>query len=180
MQIQFSEKELEDFLCKDKNLEKYLGLNFVARQVTIEPMGIIDILGFSKSQKCWVIIELKKSLLDKDSIIQGLSYLNYYKSVSNYKDRFKDTSERAFKLLLVGQNLDNSIKKIVHHYNSSFSRDWDIYYSLFSLKFDEGVSVNYYNVHQKEISDKIDGIYSERNTNLRLDMPVNSRCIPDF
>jgi hypothetical protein len=43
MQIIFSEKELEDFLCQDNNLQKYLRSRFVARQVNIAPVGIVDI-----------------------------------------------------------------------------------------------------------------------------------------
>lgn len=178
MQIQFSERELEDFLCQKGNLKKYLGLTFISRQIKIDPMGIIDILAFDKCQKCWVIIELKQNMLDKNAIIQGLSYLNFYKTISNYKDRVLNSSKREFKLLLIGQNLDSDIKKVIHNYEGCFSEEWDIYYKLFSCKFDEGINFDFYNIEQKKIEQKLYLINNNKSYQVKLNSPIYNRCIP--
>lgn len=164
MQIQFSEKELEDFLCKDGNLKKYLGLRFVARQVSIPPIGIIDILAFDWDSKSWVIIELKKDLLDTSALCQGLAYLNYYKYLSNHKG-----NKRKFKLLLIGQNLDSSLYKNTHFFNNSLSDSWDIYYTLFSLDFASGIDFRYPSRQQQAIEDQADLLLGDcENDNVSL------------
>lgn len=165
MQIQFSEKELEDFLCQDNNLKKYLGLRFVARQVKIEPIGIIDILAFDWDSKSWVIIELKKDLLDSFALMQGLSYLNYYKYISNYKDYFTtfncNHNFRQFKLLLIGQNLDSNLFKNTRHFQGNFDENWDIYYKLFGLQFDSGINFDFYSQDQDDIEGSL-GVYLDK------------------
>lgn len=157
MQIVFSEKELEDFLCEGDNLKKYLGLRFVARQVKIEPIGIIDILAFDWDSKSWVIIELKKGRLDCLALSQGLSYLNYYKSVSNYKDYINPLEKRKFKLLLIGDSLDYSLERCVQIFDNYFVDDWDIYYSLFNFDFNSGVSFTYRDVKNELLMEELGG-----------------------
>lgn len=160
MQIQFSEKELEDFLCKDKNLEKYLGLKFVARQVNISPVGIIDILAYDKKAKCWVIIELKKANLDIYAYVQGMSYLNFYKKTKSEIEVKGLSRKRDFALLLVGDNVDSSIHKVVKHYN--FHDEWIIsnetHYALFGVDFEKGIDFTYQNPTQIDFQDKINDI----------------------
>lgn len=177
MQIIFSEKELEDFLCHGKNLQKHLGLRFVARQIAIPPIGIIDILAFDWDSKSWVIIELKKDLLDHAALCQGLSYLNYYKYISNYKDyiytNFFEHSKRKFKLLLVGQNLDESLFKNIRHFKGCFDDDWDIYYKLFGIEFNEGINFEFYLEGQDRIEFLLDVRLDEAMRHNKQEQPVN-------
>lgn len=163
MQIIFSEKELEDFLCEGNNLENYLGLKFIARQVKIEPAGIIDILAYSSNSNCWVIIELKKENLDLSALAQGMSYLKFYqetkKLIQNRKISFQ--RKRNFALLLVGQNLDYFLHKIVDHFDCDVS-DNALMYSLFAVDFENGISFSFFNTFQEKYSEQICEI-SERN-----------------
>lgn len=146
MQITFSERELEDFLCTGKNLEKYLGLKFVARQVNIAPAGIIDILAYHKQSKTWVIIELKKDIIGDGALLQILSYLNYYKATNpefEYKDFLR---KRKFSGLLVGSSLDhnsNFIRKILCSKHSLSHREGAICYTLFRINLETGISFDY-------------------------------------
>lgn len=144
MQITFSERELEDFLCTDKNLEKYLGLRFIARQVSIPPVGIIDILAYSIDSNCFVIIELKRDLLDSSALIQGLSYLKYYQEIRSFNFIHRKRS-RKFSLLLVGQNLNQDLVKVVSHAEDGCSLYENIiYYKLFSVDFKKGIDFGYF------------------------------------
>ena len=157
MQIIFSERELEDFLCKEKNLEKYLGLKFIARQVRIEPMGIIDILAYSREAKRWVIIELKKGGLDPNSFCQISSYINFYKqtkSIIEAKDFYR---ERKFCGLLIGDNIDPNLHKCVGFYSKDnyWIEESQINYCLFNLSFTTGIEFTHYNKSQKIIQEKL-------------------------
>jgi hypothetical protein len=164
IEINISEKQLEDFLCFGKNLEKYLGLKFIARQVSIPPAGIIDILAYNKQSKCFVIIELKKDLLDTSALIQGMAYLKYYQDVrklNDFKNYFKKefgetkNRKRSFSLLLIGKNLDNNLIKIIDYLDEQELQDNKIYYKLFGLNILSGIDFNFYNQNQENYNDAL-------------------------
>lgn len=173
MQITFSERELEDFLCTGKNLQKYLGLIFVARQVRIEPMGIIDILAFDWDSKSWVIIELKREKLDLYALAQGLSYINFYDKVSNYKDYYSHSKVRKFKLLLIGQTLDKSLEKIARYFGGGFDDNWSIYYKLFGFNLEGGLCIHYQCPQQEIIEDDLSGTWDCLSAHAKQTAPIN-------
>ena len=161
MQIIFSERELEDFLCKENNLKKYLDLEFVARQVSIPPAGIIDILAYHKESKSWVIIELKKDLLDLSALAQGMAYLRYYQELKkfNYVQRNR---LRNFSLLLIGSNLDESLEKVVALYEKKgIFENSKIYYKLFGVDFASGISFDFFNPGELRYSDAFEEVRHE-------------------
>lgn len=156
--LDISKKQLEDFLCSGKNLEKYLNLKFIARQVAIPPIGIIDILAYHKDSKCWVIIELKKESLEESGFCQLYSYLNYYnitKSLIQYKD-FQRT--RKFAGLLIGSTLHNKLEKLTYFYDHSFIYSNDIRYTLFNFSLEDGVSFAFCSQSQQDIEDQLNNI----------------------
>lgn len=165
MQITFSERELEDFLCTDKNLEKYLGLKFVARQVNITPIGIVDILAYHKETKIWVIIELKKGGLDPNSFCQIHSYLNFYKQTKSLIEVKDFRRERKFSGLLVGDSLDNNLHKCVRFYSKEgeWIDEGQINYCLFGLSFANGIGFTYYNKSQSIIQEKLQDICADND-----------------
>jgi len=167
MQITFSEKELEGFLCKGKNLEKYLGLKFIARQVNIPPAGIIDILAYHLRSKCWVIIELQKANLDAYGLIQGLSYLRFYKDIKSHIRTSKIKRKRNFCLLLVGNYLDFSLEKVVRHFDldDDFIDEESIYYTLFNIEFDKGIGFDYSSQSQATYEEKINELSGNGEVN---------------
>lgn len=138
-EIRFSEKELEDFLCQGDNLERYLGIRFVARQVKIAN-SYIDILGYSEVHRRFVIIELKKQDLHCKAFFQ----------VCKYAQLYQKKSYRTFARLLIGQNLHEDLFYSVEQW-SGFETTGDcrpVYYALFGVKFDEPLKFNYYNVKE--------------------------------
>lgn len=155
--INLSEKELEDFLCSNNNLEKYLGLKFIARQVSIPPVGIIDILAYHKESKCWVVIELKKDLLDASAFCQLSSYLNYYKKTKSFINYKYFQRERKFCGLLIGSNLDENLYKCVNLYNSynEYIDDSLINYCLFSATSENEIEFIWYNSDQQNIENSL-------------------------
>jgi hypothetical protein len=156
MQIHFSEKELEDFLCQDNNLKKYLNLEFIARQVNIPPAGIIDILAYDRDSNCFVIIELKKDLLDSNALVQGMSYLKYYQNVRKFNCFQRRRRKRNFALLLIGQNLSQDLVKVVNHNEfDCIFEDNNIYYTLFGLDLKSGINFEFYNCSENEYNDLI-------------------------
>jgi len=172
MQITFSERELEDFLCTGKNLEKYLGLKFIARQVNIAPAGIIDILAYHENSDIWVIIELKKDLLDLSALVQGLSYLRFYQSTKKYITDYKSFQRsRKFCLLLIGNHLDTPLHKVVKNFSDNEFSDNEIMYSLFNINFEEGISFKFYNKSQSDYESRIYEI--EEANSYRRDRMLN-------
>lgn len=144
-EINFTEKELEDFLCSDNQLEKRFNLKFIARQVNTL-FGIIDILAYSKLEKCFYIIELKKDYLDYKAFFQADRYLKYF--THKYRDNKK------FKVLLIGQNLRDELHYIVENFGNNSDSD-KYMYSLFALDFNTGVDFDYHDKRQREISEKL-------------------------
>lgn len=171
--INLSEKELEDFLCSNNNLDEYLGLKFIARQVSIPPVGIIDILAYHKECKCWVIIELKKDLLDTSAFCQLSSYLNYYRTTKSYI-KFKNfRRERKFCGLLIGRNLDSNLIKCVNYYAGVNCEI--INYRLFSATLENGINFTYYNEEQENIENSLMDIFytNDFNRNNALEVLCN-------
>jgi hypothetical protein len=155
MQITFLERELEDFLCTGKNLEKHLELRFIARQVNIAPAGIVDILAYSKQSKCFVIVELKKELLDSSALLQGLAYLRYYRDVRGFNLVHRRKS-RKFSLLLIGQNLSSDLTKVINYSDEdTYFNDQECYYKLFNLNFEKGVSFDYFSKEQENYQTRL-------------------------
>lgn len=133
-EIQFSERELEDFLSKDGNLEKYLGIKFISRQVKT-PVGIIDIIGVHRTTFDWFIIELKKDKITPDAYFQIDRYYKY----------FHHTKKKYFHRLLIGNGLDSTLNYSV----SCYWRDLESYdpmeryYTVFGIDFDKPLSFAY-------------------------------------
>lgn len=168
-EINFSEKELEDFLCKGKNLEKYLGLKFVGRQINTA-VGIVDILACSpfKSKifrwhneekvlgRQWYIIELKKGKIDPAAYFQVWRYKHYFDRVYNSGGSYGCV--RDFIPLLIGSNLDESLNYNVSHFRSSpkyeTCQPTGTYYTCFDYSFDRGITFTYCSASQEKIEEE--------------------------
>lgn len=147
--INFDEKDIEDFLCTEDHLEKYLGLKYVNRQVNIDKF-FIDILAYSPREKCFYIIELKKDELNAKAFVQALKY---HKLMSYaYKHKHK------FKVLLIGKNLNEDL----HYLTTLFDyppNKRDFLYILYSYTFENGIAFNTYNIAQAEIQEHLEENY---------------------
>ena len=151
-QMTFSERELEDFLANEKNLLKYLGLRYIARQVKTKA-GIIDILAYSKYSKSFVIIELKKDALEFSAYEQVHRYQHALNVAYNtdYKKKYK-----KFTKLIVGMSLHPHLYYLVKHYESDCDyNQTDTYYALFGVSFDSPLSFTWYNPAQSEIEAEV-------------------------
>lgn len=157
--INFSEKELEDFLCRDNNLEKYLGLKFHARQVRT-PVGIIDILAYGprwveadpdyyvdRRYRQWFIIELKKEKIDTDAYFQAMRYKHFFNSCRN------SCGSRTYIPLLIGNGLENKLDFVVNKFEPKQQVYYKhgIFYTCFSFDFETSISFNYISPSQRRI-----------------------------
>lgn len=146
MEIVFQEKELEDFLCRDGNLEEYLGLRFVARQVKT-PNGIVDILAYNPDTKSFVIIELKRDQIDLAALVQITRYRHYFQSQRQPKHGMRG---RNFQCLLIGKSLHSDLNFIVEYWESE--HDYGrIFYRLYGIKFDQPLSFCWHSLNQRAI-----------------------------
>jgi RecB family endonuclease NucS len=112
IEIDFTEKDIEDYLCKSGNLMKHLCLRFVARQVDI--FGFcIDILGYNEIEESFYIIELKKGNLDTKAFTQ---IYKYYRLL-NIKYNSRKNKYHNFKMLLIGQHLSSELVGVLNNYS---------------------------------------------------------------
>ena len=149
--IDFDEKDIEDYLCTDGNLFKHLDLKLIARQVKIFDF-YIDILAYSKLEKCFYIIELKKNDLNAKA----------YAQVKKYKRllEIKYFKKHNFKTLLIGQNLAEELFFLVENYQRSkdeYLENINDYYALFNYDFESGISFAWFNKQQRITSDYLKG-----------------------
>lgn len=164
--IVFDEKELEDFLCKDGNLKKHLGLRLLARQYRT-PFGVIDLLAYHALSKSFVIIELKKDTLGADAFFQIEGYFQALNSKRKfYLDR-RDYRRCDFLLpkrlrntnlikLLVGSSLSEKLYPCVELWErDQWTNNADTYYALFGTDLETGIAFNYYNIGQRQYAEQI-------------------------
>jgi hypothetical protein len=161
--IKIYEEDIENYLSNPKNLKSKLDLEFIARQVEIPPLGRIDILAYSKRSEKFVIIEIKKDLLDQKALLQGLRYKNYYNSTYNKIDWNPCSKKKKFSLLLIGQDLDESLAGIVKHYDQDYMMyQRNVYYTLFNQKFGLEPEFNYCSTSQQDLESELRKIEEEK------------------
>lgn len=161
IEINCSEKDIEDFLCKENNLERHLGLRFLARQFTT-PLGIVDIVAYNKNTKRFVIIELKKDALDSKAFFQMERYRHYFKT-SEHKKWFgapPHKEERKFDCLLIGKDIAQDLYYSVEIWDCVDDlRYASMWYTCFSYGFDTAIAFNYSQPGQRKIQDEFEGMY---------------------
>lgn len=162
------EKSIEDFLCKDNNLEKHLGIRFLRRQYRTS-VGIIDILGYCKNKKKFVIIEIKKDEITSKSFFQINRYNFIFNKLEN--DRWHNSyfnpirRNRPFRkrvrkaeLLLIGNSLHESLFYSVELWAADETLMYaSTSYILYNIDEKSEISFNYYSFKQN----KVQSSYSE-------------------
>lgn len=139
--IDCTEKDIEDLLSYPHSLEAYFGLRYINRQVKIWKF-FIDILAYSPDEKCFYIIELKKGEITAKALAQAIRYQRLLNI--KYKGKHK------FKILLVGENLHEELHYCVTNYEAGINNS-EYNYSLYAFEIMSGISFSYYNKEQKHI-----------------------------
>lgn len=141
---EIKEVDLENYLIeKDEkgktNLEKNYNLRFIANQYKIDKYEI-DILAYSKEEKCFYIIELKRNAIDTKAYCQAMKYYNLLSSKYPMK---------TFKILLIGDRLEKDLYFNVFDYFYEQSMSYhNVYYSIYN--FEINYKFNFYDVNQRE------------------------------
>lgn len=145
--IDFAEKDIEDYLCKDSHLDIWFSdLYVIKRQYNIEGM-FIDILAYQKRFKRFVVIELKKNIIDSQAFTQVLTYKTLMEA------KFPN---RRFTILLIAQNLDERLSYIMKEYSDdNFRRGEEFLYQLFDYDFENGISFSWFNKIQRANENKL-------------------------
>lgn len=164
IEITWQESDIEDYLCKKTNqgwrktnLNKLPGcknLIIVGRQVKVLDF-FIDILAYDRASKSFIIIELKKDVLDANALTQAMRYQNILEHLY-----YGLNSPKKFKILLIGRNLNEKLYYIVNKLDDGcFDNDWrelgylnsGIFYTLYNYSFEDGIEFNWHNTRQQEI-----------------------------
>jgi len=155
--ILFKEKELEDFLCSNNNLQKHLGLRLLARQFRT-PVGVVDIIAYNNNTKRFVLIELKKDILNSEAYFQLERYRRYFVKKAQADFEEKEISSmsaecRTFDCLLIGNTLAENLSYVTEYWEadsdlSEFNRVW---YRCFNYSLEKAISFEYYSPMQREV-----------------------------
>ena len=153
IEINYQEKDLEDYLCKKENLEKWFpNLVIVKRQFQIFDF-YIDILAYDKLAKCFVIIELKKDELNANAFVQALRYKNCLES---------KYLRRNFYIILLGKNLNSELFYCIKSYDPyDLVERGRVYYYLYNYSFEEGINFHYINTNQIHIQTRLQEIQEQ-------------------
>ena len=142
----FSERDIEDILSKE--CSKFLGVKFLARQLSI-PVGIIDLLVASKiNAGIYYVVEIKKGLLDPSAYVQVLRYSKWLNS------EYSKEGKRRFIPVLVGEHLSPSLDTLVDFFEDDY---WSIrrlhqpLYRLFKIDPVRGISFDYSSTSQQSV-----------------------------
>ena len=129
------EKNLEDWIAADPALLAE-GLRVIGRQVRLEA-GPLDLLGVD-AQGRWVLIELKRERLYRETVAQALDYVACFKALDVHEVRDKlasgldafgdpdeltglidsqleDEEEREVAVMLVGTSVDPGLERVVSY-----------------------------------------------------------------
>ncbi len=149
--VTFSIEEIEIENILAWNMEKFLGLKFLQRQVKT-PAGIIDMIAKDEDNDgIYYIIELKKDILDASAFCQVHRYASYLNSNCT-----KD-GKRLFIPLLIGKNINDEILKCLHIYSKNSHNYMDIgrtFYALYDIDAINGMSFSFQRTDQKKYEDE--------------------------
>ncbi len=127
------EKDLEGWIASDPSLLAE-GLRIVGRQVWLEA-GPVDLLGID-AQGRWVVVELKRERLYRETVAQALDYAACLRSIDAQElldkltgrlgdfgdrdeltglvsDQLQDDGEREIAVTLVGTGVDPGLERVV-------------------------------------------------------------------
>ena len=112
MEIKLLETEVEDYIFEGQLLETY-GIKCIDRQVRFGVAGIVDILGYDRLRKCWVIVEIKRDGLDAKAYAQGMRYRNWLSNLLLEKHTARGGEVDLCNLpyvLLIGSGLSEDLR----------------------------------------------------------------------
>jgi hypothetical protein len=109
MEIKLLETEVEDIIFEEQLLEEY-DIRCVKRQVKLGGAGIVDILGWDRSKKCWVIVELKRDMVCTKAYAQGMRYRSWLDEMLYERQRHRQRPYTKPYVLLIGRHLADELK----------------------------------------------------------------------
>lgn len=133
MEIKLLESEVEDYIFEEQGLEEY-GIRCVSRQVQMGDAGIVDILGWDRLSKTWVIVEIKRDGLDARTYTQAERYrlwLHEYMDARSCK-RYKPFNPPY--MLLIGTVLADDLRFIKDLTDNDDRSAMNDYYLLYNIK----------------------------------------------
>jgi len=109
MEIKLTEKEVEDYIFEKNGLEDY-SIKCVGRQVQMGDAGIVDILGWDRESKTWVIVEIKRDGLDAKAYAQAERYRSWLHEYMDVRSAGRCKPFNPPYTLLIGGELADDLR----------------------------------------------------------------------
>lgn len=132
MEIKLTEKEVEDYIFEKQGLEQY-NIKCVGRQVQMGDAGIVDILGWDRENKTWVIIEIKRDGLDSKAYAQAMRYRSW---LSYYMDYRSCESRKPFNepyVLMIGTSMSDDLRFVKDLTDNAHRSAREAFYLLYNI-----------------------------------------------
>lgn len=120
-------------IFEGQRLEAY-DIKCVQRQVQMGDAGIVDILGWDRRNKTWVIVEIKRDGLDSKAYAQAMRYrswLNHYLDVRSCERR---KPYREPYVLLIGSSMSDDLRFVGDITDNEDRSAVQSYYLLYNVK----------------------------------------------
>lgn len=111
MEIKLLEAEVEDIIFEEQDLEQY-SIKCIGRQVAFGKAGIVDILGWDRERKCWVIVEIKRDRLCSKAYAQGMRYRDWLEGQLANRAASRGIGFKKPYTLLIGAELADELNFI--------------------------------------------------------------------
>jgi hypothetical protein len=132
MKIELLESEVEDYIFEEQLLEEY-GIKCVKRQVNFGSAGIVDILGWDRHNKRWVIVEIKRDGLDTRAYAQGMRYRSWLSDYMSHRSCDRQKQYREPCMLLIGSTLHEDLRFLRSIEDDQHRDSRHSYYAIFNI-----------------------------------------------
>jgi hypothetical protein len=148
MRLEISEKEVEDIIFEKQLLEQH-DIKCVFRQKNLGVAGIADLIGWDRENKTWVIIEIKKGVIDAKAYAQAMRY-------QQALCRYLDERCRPFNppyILMIGGSLADELRFLTDIVDDQTRSSLKSYYTCFMVE--PKLRLNYHLAAQVDYADKL-------------------------
>jgi hypothetical protein len=159
MEIKLLETEVEDYIFEGQLLESY-GIKCIKRQVKFGGAGIVDILGWDRFSKRWVIVEIKRDGLDTRAYAQGMRYRSWLSDYMDHRSCDRQKPYREPYVLLIGATLHEDLRFLRDIEDDQHRDSRHSYYAIFNInpKLELGnFSSTHANEYHDDLVDDMDG-----------------------
>tara|TARA_R100001163_G_C5059424_1_gene196118 strand:+ start:188 stop:733 length:546 start_codon:yes stop_codon:yes gene_type:complete len=124
------EIQIENEIFNRQLLLRY-GIKCLWRQVRLGYAGIADIIAYDRQTKKWVIIEVKKGVLDRSAVGQAYLYKEAFSKFLDFRSCDIKMEPRDVSIVLIGGSVNGEVSRVVPRLSEPAEEICEIQYLLY-------------------------------------------------